>query len=167
MALNYSLFLVWHYSWVFRVFKSDRIKTAGWGTRLLDPPKKPLQATITVTTEHRSSWSVPVQSPPQQNISDLERVQKSATKIILKNSYINYQNALRRLNLDDLMQRRNQLCKSFAKPSVKNASIYFEPNDKLHSMNTRNTNIYRIKHCNTEGFNKSAMPQMQRMLNCP
>ena len=103
----------------------------------------------------------------EQNISDLERVQKSATKIILKNSYIDYQNALRRLNLDDLVQRRNHLCKSFAKQSVKNASIYFEPNDKLHSMKTRNTNIYRIQHCNTERFNKSALPQMQRMLNCP
>ena len=94
----------------------------------------------------------------------LNRSKKSATQITLKNSYIDYQNALRRLNLDDLVQRRNQLCKSFAKQSVKNASIYFEPNDKLYSTKTRNTNIYRIQHCNTERFNKSALPQMQRMI---
>ena len=48
-------------------------------------------------------------------ISDLEQVQKSATQITLKNSYINYQSALRRLNLDDSVQRSNQLCKYFAK----------------------------------------------------
>ena len=103
----------------------------------------------------------------EQNISDLERVQKSATKIILKNSHIDYQNALKVLNLEDLVQRRNQLSKSFAKKSVKNAIIYFKPNDKLHSMKTRNTNKYKIQHCNTERFNKSALPQMQRILNCP
>ena len=103
----------------------------------------------------------------EQNISDLERVQKSATKIILKNSYIDYQNALIRLNLDDLVQRRNQLCKSFAMQSVKNASLHFEPNDKLHIMKTRNTNKYKVQHCNTERFNNSALPQMQRILNCP
>ena len=92
-----------------------------------------------------------------ENISDLERVQKSAIKIILKNRYQDYQNALQILDLEDLVQRRNNLCKSFAKQSVKNASLHFESNDKLHTMITRYTNEYEIEQCHTERFRMSAL----------
>ena len=86
---------------------------------------------------------------------------------MLKNRYKDYQNALQILDLEDLVQRRNNLCKSFAKQSVKNASLHFESNDKLHTMITRYTNEYKIEQCHTERFRMSALPQMQRMLNLP
>ena len=49
------------------------------------------------------------------NRNDLERVQKSALKIILKNKYKSYQNALNFLELENLENRREFLCLKFAK----------------------------------------------------
>ena len=83
----------------------------------------------------------------------------------MKFFFESYENALSVLSLDNLVTRRNQLCKTFAQRSLKDKSILFEPTDKLHAMQTRNMNKYKITHCNTERFNMSALPQMQRMLN--
>ena len=55
-----------------------------------------------------------------ENKTDLERVQKIALTIILKDKYKNYQNALPFLELDTLKDRRQQLCLSFAKQCLKN-----------------------------------------------
>ena len=49
------------------------------------------------------------------NKSDLERIQKVALKIILKEKYINYQNALMLLDLETLEERRKELAITFAK----------------------------------------------------
>ena len=101
----------------------------------------------------------------EENIEDLERVQKSSFRIILKKHFENYEHALCVLSLDNLVTRRNQLCKTFAERSLKDKSIHFEPNDKLHAMPTRNMNRFKITHCNTERFSMSALPQMQRILS--
>ena len=50
-----------------------------------------------------------------KNIKDLERVQKSAAKIILGRNFLNYKNALKILNLDSLHERRKKICLKFAK----------------------------------------------------
>ena len=55
-----------------------------------------------------------------ENTNDIERVQKCALKIILKNSYKNYQNALNMLGLESLHSRRKYLCLQFAKKCLKN-----------------------------------------------
>ena len=101
----------------------------------------------------------------QQNTEDLNRVQKSACKIMLKNRYESYQKSLDILDLQDLSERRQYLCKEFAQKAVKNGSIEFPLNHKVHNMDTRNTHKYNISHCNTERLLKSALPQMQRLLN--
>jgi hypothetical protein len=101
----------------------------------------------------------------EENINDLARGQKTSWRNILKKHSESYENALIVLSLHDLVTRRNQLCKTFAKRSLKDKSIHFELNDKLHAMQTRNMNTYKITHCNTERFSMSALPQMQRMLN--
>ena len=96
---------------------------------------------------------------------DLERVQKSACKLILKNRYESYQKALEILDLDDLNQRRNQLCKAFAIKAHKNSSIVFEPNNNSHIMNLRNPSKFKVAACRTERYRKSTLPSMQVMLN--
>ena len=101
----------------------------------------------------------------QQNIEDLARVQKSACKIILKNKYESYEKALILLDLEDLSDRRNKLCKDFAQKAARNGSIEFALNNKSHTMNTRNQNIYKESHCNTQRLLQSAIPHMQRLLN--
>ena len=50
----------------------------------------------------------------QENINDLERVQKSAIKIILQDKYQGYEKGLAQLNIETLSKRREKLCLSFA-----------------------------------------------------
>ena len=45
----------------------------------------------------------------------LERVQKAAVKIILKNKYTNYKQGLNFLKIENLDEIRRQLCLKFAK----------------------------------------------------
>ena len=103
-------------------------------------------------------WNVWNHSLTNQNTSDLERVQKSACKLILKNKYQSYEKSLDILNLDTLKDRRDSLCLAFAKSSDKNNTIKFEVSNKHHNMTTRNTPKYKVTHCNTDRLLKSAIP---------
>ena len=71
-----------------------------------------------------------------ENTNDIERVQKCALKIILKNSYKNYQNALNMLGLESLHSRREYLCLQFAKKCLKNKKMKsLFPFNKKNSQN--------------------------------
>ena len=58
-----------------------------------------------------------------KNRRDLERVQKSALKIILKNHYTSYEDALKILNMETLDKRREMLCMKFAKNCLRNEKM--------------------------------------------
>ena len=51
----------------------------------------------------------------KRNESDLERVQKAALRVILKEKYQSYSDALSALRLKSLKDRREELCLRFAK----------------------------------------------------
>ena len=55
-----------------------------------------------------------------ENSEDLERVQKSAVKIILGDKYIGYEKSLVKLDMETLKERRENLCLNFALKCVKN-----------------------------------------------
>ena len=55
----------------------------------------------------------------EEEVADLERVQKVACRIILQNRYETYDQALDELKLQKLTDRRNSLCLKFAKKCVK------------------------------------------------
>ena len=55
----------------------------------------------------------------QQNVEDLERVQKSAFRVILQQKYKNYKHALQLLEMDSLYDRREKLCLNFAQNASK------------------------------------------------
>ena len=78
---------------------------------------------------------------------------------------MDYNPACELLSLDTLKERRQKLCLDFAQQSVKNGSMIFEKNQKLHTMQTRNMEHFKITHCNTERLKKSAVPHMQILLN--
>ena len=101
----------------------------------------------------------------EENISDLSRVQKTACKVILGGRYKDYEKALEVLDIERLSDRREKLCQTFAKRSIKNGILVFEEINKLKYMTTRNSDKYKIPYCNTERLKKSALPQMQRSLN--
>ena len=102
-----------------------------------------------------------------EDTTNLERVQKSAIKIILRNSYKNYEHGLRILGLETLELRRKQLCFNFAKKCVKDKSFgkYFVKQTKEHSMKTRQSEKYKVQFANTERFKKSPIIFMQKLLN--
>ena len=55
----------------------------------------------------------------KENVEDLERTQKTFTKMVLKEKYEHYENALLNLNLESLESRRKFLCEKFAKAGIK------------------------------------------------
>ena len=103
----------------------------------------------------------------QENTDDLERVQKSALKVILGEKYLGYKISLQKLNLETLYDRREQLCLNFAKSCIKNPKFndMFPKNIKTHSMELRNPEVFNVDHANTERFQKSAIIYMQHLLN--
>ena len=88
-----------------------------------------------VLEQSAEAWS---SSLTEENKEDLERTQKSFAKMVLKHEYTNYENALLKLNLQTLEERRKELCLKFAKDSIKNEvlSDLFPINDNLKD--TRN-----------------------------
>ena len=103
----------------------------------------------------------------EENIDDLERVQKSALRIILKEKYKTYTNSLNILELDTLFNRREQLCLEFAKKCTKHRKLkhMFPLNIKDHEMITRDYEKYLIQFANTERLKKFSIIYMQILLN--
>ena len=103
----------------------------------------------------------------EENKGDLERVQKSALKIILGEKYQGYQKALAQLGMDTLDDRRNYLCLKFAIKSSKHekAKEMFPLSEKNHQMNTRNNEKFNVQFANTSRLQNSSIIFMQNMLN--
>ena len=82
----------------------------------------------------------------QENSDDLERVQKTAVKIILKNQYQGYENGLEKLELETSQERRETLCRNFALRCTNNDKLkpMFPLNTKSHIMKNRNTERFKV-----------------------
>ena len=102
-----------------------------------------------------------------QNEEDIERVQKVALKIILKEKYKSYENALNRLDLNTLKQRRQTLCLNFARKCLKSDKMkkLFPPNNKNHEMKSRNPEHFKVFFSHTERLKNSPVIYMQNLLN--
>ena len=103
----------------------------------------------------------------QENVDDLERVQKSAIKVILNENYKGYVQGLAQLGLENLSSRREQLCLTFALRCTKSEKMkhMFPLNPKSHLMNTRVQGKYKVYHANTDRYKDSAIIYMQKLLN--
>ena len=103
----------------------------------------------------------------QENSKNLERTQKTFAKLILKEKFKNYEQALIILNLDTLEKRRQELCIRFARNGIKQNKLndLFPTNYKVHNMKTRNVKKYKVDFANTERYKKSSIVAMQNMLN--
>ena len=103
----------------------------------------------------------------EENVQDLERIQKCSLKIILEDKYKNYQNALNITEMDTLFDRREALCKNFALKNVKNVKMkkHFIRNTKAHEMETRESEPYKVNFAHTERLRKSPVIYMQKLLN--
>ena len=98
---------------------------------------------------------------------DLERVQKAALKVILKEDYDGYENALKMARIESLEDRREMMTLKFAKKCLNNDnySKLFPLNKLNHGMSLRNPLKYAVKKANTERLKRSSIPYMQNLLN--
>ena len=103
----------------------------------------------------------------EENRSDLERVQKTALKIILDTKYKSYNQALRTLEIESLETRRQELCLNFAKKATKHPRFQhlFPKNNKTHTMKTRNPKKFQVTRAFTERLKRSPIIYMQTLLN--
>ena len=102
----------------------------------------------------------------EEEASDLERVQKVACKVILKDRYESYEQARSILNLKMLADRRTDLCLRFAKKCLKMEKTrdMFPLND-CNQLENRHREKCFVQYASTGRLYDSAIPQMQRALN--
>ena len=78
----------------------------------------------------------------EDNKSDLERIQKSALRIILGNKYQSYKEALGSLGLETLTNRKEILFRKFAEKCLQvkqMKTIILMKHEKIHTMTLRKT----------------------------
>ena len=97
---------------------------------------------------------------------DLDRIQKNACKLILGTEYTHYENALEKLGLEHLKERRHKLAKKFAKGCLKIDEMKdLFPKSNESEYNLRENEKYDVKFASTARLFNSAVPTLQRMLN--
>ena len=103
----------------------------------------------------------------KENTEDLERVQKNALRIILKDQYQTYKKALVKLGLENLSERREKLCLTFAQKCIKNPKTahMFPMKEKTHIMQTRNPEKFQVQSALNDRLKKSPIIYMQNLLN--
>ena len=102
----------------------------------------------------------------EEECSDLERVQKNACRLILKNKYNDYDQALACLNLQTLKERRSKLAMRFAEQCLRNEEMqYLFPKTTTKEHNLRNTETFHVKFAHSSRLYRSSIPTLQRMLN--
>ena len=101
------------------------------------------------------------------NRNDIERIQKSAMRVIFKNDYHSYSRSLKILKMESLHDRRERLGLSFAKKCLKQKimSDMFPKNVNNSNVNVRSREVYHVNHANTERYRNSSIPFLQRKLN--
>ena len=102
----------------------------------------------------------------QEEVEDIERVQKTALRIILKEEYEHYDLALKYAELERLSTRRTALCLRFAKKCLKNektADMF--PLNPNFDERLRDNEKYSVKFAHNNRLKDSAIPALARMLN--
>ena len=103
----------------------------------------------------------------KENINDLERTQKTFCKLVLREKYKTYENALLQLNLESLEIRRQELILRFAKNGIKKNTLndLFPASNKKHPMDKRNNDKYVVNFANTDRLKNGSIITMQNLLN--
>ena len=88
----------------------------------------------------------------KKNRRDLERVQKTAVRMIMGKKFSSYEKDLKKLNLENLNDRREKLCLQFAKRCLRNEKVknLFPLNKRMNLMKTRRTKKYLENKIKTE-----------------
>ena len=101
----------------------------------------------------------------QEEKNNIERVQRIACRIILKEKYTSYEEALEHLDLQNLNQRRIMLASRFAKKCTQHEKFRDLFPKTENPLNLRTKEEYKVKFASTQKLYKSSIPTMQRLLN--
>ena len=98
---------------------------------------------------------------------DIERVQRTALKVILGNDYEDYQTALERFGIKTLSSRRESRCLSFGIKCVKHPKhkSMFPLNEVEEDLHIRNRNKFIVNFAKHSYYQSSAIPYIQNILN--
>ena len=102
-----------------------------------------------------------------RNKSDLERIQKAALRVILRDRYQGYKDALKTLGIKSLEERREELCLKFAKNCLKVDKFkrFFPLYKKDHCLTMRKSEKFALEKYGSVRYRDSALPYMKRLLN--
>ena len=107
-------------------------------------------------------WS---SSLTQEDIASFERVQKIALKIIYKDDYQSYENALNKSKLPTMKDRYHSLLLRFAIKCTKNDKTKDILPLATYSNAARRHERYKVPFASKQRYFDSAIPTMARMLN--
>lgn len=114
-------------------------------------------------------FAVPVWAPGLTKIqaNRIERVQKTAVRIILGDTYISYKKGLAKLKLQTLAQRREKLCVKFTTKATKHPrfNTWFCNNDSKKTHTRSKWNKYKSVLTRTRRYQKSPIPYLTEIAN--
>ena len=93
----------------------------------------------------------------------LERIQKSAMRIILGQNYKSYKNALKKLDLKSLAERRKDICLTFAKKASKSSK--YQAWFKRTKWKLRDNVQFLLPKTSTVRYKKSPLIYLTNLLN--
>ena len=102
----------------------------------------------------------------QQDIHDIERIQKIVLRIILSENYTTYEEACFKMNTITLEERRKHLSLKFALSCVNNPQHkhMFKQRTSVF-YNLRNTRSFEEPSCVSQRYYASPLPYLTRLLN--
>ena len=113
-------------------------------------------------------FAVPVWHSSLTDIDRLriERIQKSALRIILGERYQSYTHAMKTLSIEPLFNRRQKICKTFTRKCFKNSKFnkWFKTNTKTTITRFEQPRLCKV-HCRLSRFEKSPISYMTELLN--
>ena len=103
----------------------------------------------------------------QKQINQIESIQKRVCRIILGHQYSTYSQALSKLGLEPLSDRRTSLCTKFALRKFKSGkfSEWFQKSKSSHSMSLRSGRTLEQHLCSTNRLKNSPIPYLTRLVN--
>ena len=102
----------------------------------------------------------------QQNIDDIERIQKISLKVILNERYENYEQACTLMNTESLVLRRENLALKFALKCLKSDQHSHMFKQRISPYyNLRKIKSFEEPFCRSNRYRSSPLPYLTRLLN--